>query len=107
MKSESRVLVLQEFEDCRGHKLTLYAIVRGEKGIEHLGMIDGHGNAVARYLSTSRLIDEVRLTVNLSESCNHVLQKIPDAAKQKIKESLRLLALLIREVNRLICADTT
>ncbi len=107
MKTESRILIMKEFKDCLGRNLTLYAIVRGEKGIEHLGLTDGSSNTTMRYLHLSRLIDEVRLIINLNEPCEHKLQGLPYAVKLRVKESLKLLNALSKEVNRLICTDTT
>ncbi len=107
MKTESRILIMKEFEDCLGRSLTLYVVVRGEKGIEHLGLIDGRDNAAVRYLHSSRLIDEVRLIINLNEPYEHELQGLPHTVRLRVEESLKLLNALSKEVNRLICADTT
>lgn len=107
MKTESRILIMKEFEDCLGRNLTLYAIVRGEKGIEHLGLTDGRSNAAVRYLHSLRLIDEVRLIINLNEPYEHELQGLPYAVRLRVEESLKLLNALSKEVDRLICADAT
>jgi len=107
LKTESRILIMKEFEDCLGRNLTLYAIVRGEKGIEHLGLTDGHSDAVVRYLRSSKLIEEVRLIINYKEPHERVLQGLPHTARLRVEEGLRFLEVLSKEVNRLICADTT
>ncbi len=107
MKSESRILIMKEFKDCQGHRLTFYVIMRGEKGIEHLGISDGDGSTVVKYLRASRLIDEVRIFINLNEFYDRELQRFPEAVKRKVQESLKLLNALTEEVNRLICADIT
>jgi len=107
LKAESRILVTKEFEDCLGNKFTLFVIVRGKKGSEHLELIDGDNNTVIKYLQLSKLMDEIRLFINLNEPYEHKLQKIPHAVRLRLEESFKLLNTLAREVNRLICADTT
>lgn len=107
MKSETRILVIREFEDCRGHKLTFYVIMRGKKGIEHLEMYDGDSNNALMHLRTSGLMDEVRLVIDPKNSCRREFHGLPALIRQKIAESLVLLNALIREVNRLICVDVT
>jgi|GEM_PF-926013 hypothetical protein len=59
IKDEVRVLIVHYLSS----DLLIYLVLRGVKGVEHLGLINGSFNDLINYLSSTNLMDEVRYIV--------------------------------------------
>ena len=59
IKDEVRVLIVHYLSK----DLLIYLVLRGVKGVEHLGLVNGGINDLINYLSSTNLIDEVRYIV--------------------------------------------
>jgi len=66
LKSEVRFMLLLEFTLANGLKAVLYAVVRGVKGFEDLGLRFGDLGSVTEWLRSNPRFREVRFWVNLS-----------------------------------------
>jgi hypothetical protein len=73
MKDEVRILLLKELK-CNGIVQTFYCIIRGSKGIEHIGLVKGEVRSLNTHPYFKGLMSEVRYIIDL------------DASEGKLKE---------------------
>ncbi|HDN02132.1 MAG: hypothetical protein DRO10_02360 [Thermoprotei archaeon] len=95
MKKEVRTLLMQTL-DC-GDTYVMYALLRGLKGLEHVGLVKGtYVDALNRLKETS-ILDEVNIVI----TDFYDLKEPVDAPG--VKEYLPFLKKLIDETSSLIC----
>ncbi len=66
MKKEARILTYKLVE-CSLRKYTIYAVLRGVKGFEHVGVVEGGLEALIEFLKNSRIYDEIRVVREVEE----------------------------------------
>lgn len=76
-KKEVRFLILRELT-INGKNFTLYLVVRGIKGVEHLGFLHGRKDEVLKILSSSKLMNEVKVVLNVRDLNNEKLSFLND-----------------------------
>ncbi len=96
MKDEIRILLLKELK-CNNIIETFYCIIRGFKGIEHLGLVKGDVNSVKTSPTLRNLMGEVRHVVNLDIG-EDKLERAPG-----LKENLPFIEEVIKVSYKLIC----
>ncbi len=95
LKKESRILVVAPL----GGSYLLYAIFRGYRGIEHLGVVRS-GEELEEVLREKKLMDEVNMTVGLRSSEDLLgLGVLPSEQREFLYKLLKKLELLITELS--------
>ena len=95
MKEETRILLMEQIMCKEGY--TLYSIIRGNKGIEHFGLVKGDYINALKYLNTLDLLDEVSVII---EGFSNALNKeFPG-----LKKNLPFLLKVGEETRNLICS---
>jgi len=74
LKKEVRILTYKTVE-CGLMKYTFYAVLRGVKGFEHVGVVKGGLEELIKYLKSSKVYDEVRIMYEVEELINHAEHK--------------------------------
>ncbi len=102
LKSETRVLFIHSIKSSKNNiKLKFYAIIRGNKGLEHLGMVENDVKDVIESLRRKGILDEVRVIVNLDSVTS--LQRQPSSIRPEwTSHVLKIFDILEKEVVRLI-----
>ncbi len=104
VKPETRILLITS-RDLGQVRLTLFAIIRGVKGIEHIGLRLLDKEEVIKSLSKDPLLSEVRFIIDVDELSKNdkILKTVSD---QRIKDTLRstlhILNVVINELVNLI-----
>ncbi len=108
MKSEVRILLSKEFTPtCLNDKMTLYLIIRGVKGIEHVGLLRGGFKELLNKLRESKVLDEVRIILS-NDFTPETSGTEGDADISKaIANGHLIMGKLIEEINKLICRNST
>jgi len=100
VKHETRVLFIYSIKSCK-NSLRLYAVIRGDKGLEHLGIISGGVGEVVENARKRGILDEVRYIVDLDDAVS--VSALAESVRQEWIDSIsRILAVLEREIVRLI-----
>ncbi|MCD6324032.1 MAG: hypothetical protein J7L55_02865 [Desulfurococcales archaeon] len=99
MKKEVRTLLMVEIRCENTH--TAFFIFRGEKGIEHFGLIPGTSSDALQFLSRNALLEEVKRTISLRYE--ELSGKVP--SPQEIRVHWAFIQRLITETHRLICRE--
>lgn len=100
IKNETRVLFIYSVKTGRTN-LRLYAVIRGDKGLEHLGIISGGINEAIENARERGILDEVRYIVDL-DSTTSVGTHASNIRQEWINDILRILTILEKEIVRLI-----
>ncbi len=102
LKSEARFLILHKIT-VKNRSFVLYLIVRGIKGIEHLGFIEGTEDDVIRELIASKLMEEIKIILKSRDLDEHKLRNIKSKELTKYLLDLRhFIDILAKELVKLI-----
>jgi len=100
IKNETRVLFIYSVKTGK-IDLRLYAVIRGDKGLEHLGVISGGIDEVIENARKRGILDEVRFIVDLDGAT--LAGTHTSSIRQKwVSDILKILSTLEREIVRLI-----
>ena len=102
LKNETRVLFIYSMKSSKiNTKLKFYAIIRGNKGLEHLGIVVNDVEDIIESLRRKGVLDEVRVIVNLDSVTS--LQRQPSSIRPEwTSHVLKIFDILEKEVVRLI-----
>ncbi|MCD6278334.1 MAG: hypothetical protein J7J11_01485 [Desulfurococcales archaeon] len=102
LKSETRVLFIYTIKYGKINAgLKFYAIIRGDKGLEHLGLAASNIEDIIYELRRRGILDEVRVIVSL-DSPALPYKSIGGVKPVWIRRILKILSTLEKEVVRLI-----
>jgi len=99
IKSEARILVTEYFDS----NAILYAVLRGIKGIEHVGLVGGDTRSLKDELRKSHLLDEIRYIIlpdgsvvevhgsNLREVLDDGVRRYLVSIANEVKEMLNMI----------------
>lgn len=96
MKKEARILLIKEFT-CR-NTYSIYIIIRGVKGIEHVALLEGASDDALSHLRETGLLEEVRKVVDLS-TANETL------SMPGLSENMYFIKKLLDRTYSLICSN--
>ncbi len=109
LKSEARILIIREFTvSCVNKVVVIYAVVRGVKGIEHLGLIEGPASTENVLNALGQSSQEVRVVLRYEDALRFASPNRSYAAGglgNAIRSAVNLLRRLEHEVDRLLCCD--
>ncbi len=110
LKNEVRILVAKEFTvGCLSTALTIYAIVRGVRGVEHLGLVSGSVEPEEILRRLGRSLQEVRIAVRYEDALKLASSRAREGLTEALGSSLNYIAVLLRklerEIDRLLCRD--
>jgi len=93
-KREIRVLLILQ-DKLLDKDIVLYAIVRGVKGLEHIGLKIGSANEILNQVLKDKLMEEVRFVINV----NSVEEEVKRFNIEFLKDRLREYSLILRKIH--------
>ncbi len=96
MKKEARILLIKEFT-CR-NTYSIYIIIRGVKGIEHIALLEGTKDDVLSHLRETGFLEEVRKIVDLNSA-------IDVLSMPGLDENMDFIKRLLDKTYSLICSN--
>ncbi|MCD6428585.1 MAG: hypothetical protein J7L12_03090 [Desulfurococcales archaeon] len=100
VKNETRVLFIYSVKTGKIN-LSLYAVIRGDKGLEHLGIVSGGISRVVENARERGILDEVRYIVDLDNTTS-IRMHASNIRQEWISDILKILTVLEKEIVRLI-----